>query len=207
MLRLIELPDLFDAPPPERAAAELIAEADRRIERFQYHRHGPIIDNFVACDFTAVDAHLRWIVENQLLTGQSFCEWGCGFGVVTLLAALRDFDACGIEVEGELVDEARRLAEDFDIPTQFAHGSLIPDGGHELVEYVEDIAHIETDSPSGYDELGLGIDDFDLFFAFPWPGEYAFWELLFDEFAADGALMLTYRGMEDLRLHRRIRKR
>ena len=62
----------------------------------------------------------------------------------------------------------------------------------------------DTDWPSGYDELGKDIDEFDLFFAFPWPGEHRYWESIFDHHAADGALLLTYHGIERLRLHRRV---
>ncbi len=203
MLQQIELPNLIDAPPLSREAQALLVEAERRIDEFIHRRERPLIHNFVPSDFRSVDAHLRWIVERQLAAGRAFCEWGSGYGVVTLLAALHEFDACGIEVEAELVEEARQLAEDFDIPAQFAHGSLIPEGGERVAKYLEDVANIDIDSHDGYDELGLDVDDFDLFFAFPWPGEERFWEQLFDKYAADGALLLTYHGVEDFRLQRR----
>ena len=124
--------------------------------------------------------------------------------MVTDLAALHDLDACGIEVETDLVREAEQLAEDFGISATFAQGSFIPDGGEELIEFQEDVNHVETDTPSAYAELERGINDFDLFFAFPWPGEHRFWESIFEHFAADGALLLTYQGVEQLRLQRRV---
>ncbi|MCA9154284.1 MAG: hypothetical protein R3C99_10575 [Pirellulaceae bacterium] len=204
MLRRIELPDVADLPQPSPEADRLIAEANRRIEHFSFVRQGPLIPNFVACDFASVNSALAWIAARQLAPGRAFCEWGSGFGVVTLLAALHEFDACGIEVEATLIDEARRLADDFNIAADFAHGSAIPPNGQDLIEYAEDVAHIDTDSFSGYDQLGLEIDDFDLYFAFPWPGERAFWESLFDHYAAAGALLLTFEGREDMRLCRHV---
>jgi hypothetical protein len=205
MLTPIELPDFSIAAPPSSKAMSLLREADRRIDDFIHHRRGPLIHGFVPSDFRMVDACLRWIVERQLAPGHAFCEWGSGFGVITLLAALHDFDACGIEVEEELVEQARLLAEDFDITAQFGHGSAIPPGKSKLEKYLVEQSLVDTDTPDAYDELGLEIDDFDLIFVFPWPGEEAFWENLFNQCASDGALLMTYHGVNDLRLQRRVR--
>ena len=158
MLSRIELPDFYDAQPPSPEAARLILEAHERIDWF-LHSHKPPIHNFVACDFRTVNACLRWITEGQLTAGRAFCEWGAGFGVVTMLAALLEYDAVGIEVEPVLVDEARSLADDLEIAAQFATGSLIPAGGEDLVSFVDDITHIDTDSPDAYDEVGLEVDE------------------------------------------------
>lgn len=184
-------------------ALNLARDANERVTEFT-RRHQPTIPNFVVCDFALVDAGLAWIGDQGLSCGDRFCEWGCGFGVVAMLAALRDWQSCGIEVEPVLVDEARRLAEDHDIEADFSVGSFIPEGGEDLLEFFEDINHIDTDCPSGYDDLDFGIEDFDLFFAFPWPGEHRYWESVFDHFAADGAMLLTYHGIESLKLQRKI---
>lgn len=204
MLIPLELPDFSVAPPPSPAAQRLLFEADQRIDDFVHRRRGPLIHGFVPSDYRMVDACLRWIVERQLATGHAFCEWGSGFGVITLLASLHDFDACGVEVEGELVARARQLAEDCDIAAQFCEGSAIPPGKSRLEKYLVEQSLVDTDTPAAYDELGLEIDDFDLIFVFPWPGEEAFWEKLFDQCAADGALLLTYHGINDLKLQRRV---
>ncbi len=204
MLTPIELPDFLNAPPPSPKAVSLLVEADRRIDEFIHRRRGPLIHGFVPSDFRMVDACLEWIVQRQLASGHAFCEWGSGFGVITLLAALHDFDACGIEVEADLVEQACSLAEDFDIVAQFGHGSAIPPGKSRLERYLVEQSLVDTDSPDAYDELGLEIDDFDIVFVFPWPGEEPFWEKLFDQCAADGALLLTYHGLNDLRLQRRV---
>ncbi len=205
MLQPIELPDLFNAPPPADEAQALLREADERIDDFLHRRRGTVIHDFVCSDFQAVDAHLRWIVEQHLIAGRAFCEWGCGFGVIALLASLQNFDACGIDVQSELIQHAEQLAEDFGIPAQFAYGSLIPPGCDDLILDVEELAHIDLDTPSAYKELCLDLCDFDLVFGYPWPGHERFMEDVFDYNASDGALLLTYHGIEDLRLHRRVR--
>ncbi len=204
MLESIAVPSdiLSNRLPPD--ASDLLHDADQRITDFAV-RHRPRIDNFVVCDFRLVDAALAWIDDQGLACGQRMCEWGSGFGVVAILAALRGWEACGIEVEPSLVDQAEMLAEDHDIEVSFAIGSFIPKGGEDLLEFSEDISHIDTDCPSGYDELEFDIADFDLFFAFPWPGEHAYWEAVFDRYAAVGALLLTYHGIESLKLQRKIK--
>ena len=206
MLRSIELPDLRAAPHSTKKVEALLEEATRRIDEFLRRPTEPGDYCFVSSDFRAVDAHLAWIVDRQLPAGRAFCEWGSGYGVVTLLAALHQFDACGIEVRAELVKHAQRLAADFDISAQFVCGSLIPEEGEQMVNYLEDLSYINTHAPSAYEELELDVNDFDLFFTFPWPGEERFCELLFDQYAANGALLLSYHGVEGFRLQRRVSK-
>src|SRR2546423_1671474 len=72
---------------------------------------------------------LQALAESALAPGGRFCEWGSGFGVVTCLAAMIGFDACGIEIEPDLVAAARRLAADFDLSAEFVCGSFVPRGG------------------------------------------------------------------------------
>src|SRR5437879_5872070 len=78
-----------------------LREADRRIDRFQRDCHVP---GFVPCDFTRVYGELRSLTTSELTPGNLFCEWGSGFGVVACLAAMLEYDAYGIEIEGELVE-------------------------------------------------------------------------------------------------------
>src|SRR5438034_10470333 len=94
------------------AVRHFLHEAERRIERFQETStaHG-----FVPSDHLSAFGALQALAESALAPGGRFCEWGSGFGVVTCLAAMLGFDACGIEIEAELVAAARRLAEDFEL--------------------------------------------------------------------------------------------
>ena len=194
----------MDSPPqPPPRVAELLSVANAEIEQFSY-RPGPKIHGFVASDYLAAYAAIDWIHQHHLLAGHAFCEWGCGFGIVTMLASLAGMDACGVEVEDELVRRATQLSEALEIPCSFSTGSLIPNGADELLEFVEDIAHIDVDSPDGYEELGLEVDDFDLLYAYPWPGEERYLENIFEHYAARGALLLSFHGIEDLRLKRKV---
>src|SRR5437867_3109190 len=103
-----------------------LREATRRIQRFQ--RQGRI-PAFVPSDFERTYAVLRALAAD-CVRGSLFCEWGCSFGVVACLAAMLDFEACGIEIEAELVDAAQQLAADFGLPVEFLRGSFIPPGGN-----------------------------------------------------------------------------
>ena len=201
MLVDIPVPESLALESPSPEAEQLIREAETRIGQFTRTRR-PRIDNFVVCDFRLVHSALRWIVDQNLLCGESFCEWGSGFGVVTLLASLQGLSASGIEVEPSLVEQSELLSGDQGIEARFACGSFIPSDGAQYARFGEDIDHIETDSPGVYDDWDQEIADFDLFFAFPWPGEHHFWEMIFDRYANDGALVLTYQGIEQLRLQR-----
>src|SRR5207245_474340 len=107
-------------------------EADRRIEQFQTAGRVP---GFVASDFERAYRVLRDLAAADLAPGKLFCEWGSGFGVVACLAAMLEFDACGIEIDGALVGEAQQLADDFDLPVQFVRGSFIPNGADTDDEY------------------------------------------------------------------------
>src|ERR1700693_1411701 len=94
----------------------LLHEANRRIERFCRQAHIP---GFVPSDYPTAYGALRAVAADSVAPGNLFCEWGSGFGVVTCLAAMLGFDACGIEIEGELVDAAQELADDFGLPIEF----------------------------------------------------------------------------------------
>ncbi len=58
-----------------------------------------------------------------------------------------------------------------------------------------------------YGELGLGPHDFDVVFAYPWPGEECLIEDLFEKYAAEEALLLTCNQYNSVRLRRKVGKR
>jgi len=106
---------------------DFLREADLRVSQFV--RNSPIrLTGFVPSDFVTVYHALRAITEANLAPGTSLCEWGSGFGVVASLAAMLEFNVCGIEIERGLVDASRRLADDFGLPVEFVHGSYVPSG-------------------------------------------------------------------------------
>jgi len=191
---------------PELSAqvADFLRESDVRIEQFINNRIDAPIPGFVPSDFVKVFAALCELQEKYLASGTLFCEWGSGFGVVASLAAMLHFDAYGIEIQNDLVDAAQLLADDFGLPVQFVLGSFIPPGGEVFEDKAGEFAWLDSGcGDCGYENLGLAPEDFDVVFAYPWPGEDQVISDLFEHFAAVGALLMTYHGLEDLRLHRK----
>src|SRR5262245_59735315 len=111
-MALVDVPWRPGAAPPDEATAAFLRDAGGRIDAFFEARWQDPIVGFVPSDFAAVWPLLAVILEQGLARGRRFCEWGCGFGVVAGLAARLGFLAHGIEIEKDLVDEARRLLAD-----------------------------------------------------------------------------------------------
>jgi hypothetical protein len=181
-----------------------LREADRRIEEFQSYGRVP---GFVPSDFPRVYRVLRAVAEANAAPGNLFCEWGSGFGVTACLAAMLDFDAVGIEIDGDLVDAAQKLADDFGLPVEFIRGSFIPKGGEVCADLKDDFAWLTMEETHTNEEFGLDPDDFDVIFAYPWPDEEGMTERLFDRYAGAGALLITYHGGDDFRLRRKMGKK
>ena len=199
----VELEPAKETVPADVAA--LLADAQVRLAQFDA-RFQASIPGFVPCDFEQVYHALAQVQSRQLAAGQRFIEWGSGIGVVACLAAMLDFDAVGIEIEPPLVEIAESLAADHGIAVQFACGSYVPDGAEPFVDTAGDVTWLRTDRPSSYIDLDLEPEDFDIVFAYPWPGEE---QLIFDLFtrcAATGSLLLTYLGQDGLRLQRKVRR-
>ncbi len=198
-----------DAVLPDDVVA-FLREADSRVS--QYVRNSPIsVTGFVPSDFVTIYRALRAISEANLAPGNSFCEWGSGFGGVASLAAMLGFNVCGIEIERDLVDASRRLADEFGLSVEFVHGSFVPPGAEAYAEeaHADNSAEffwLVTDADDAYDELGLDPADFDVVFAYPWPGEECLIESLFEIYAAEEALLLMYNQYDSVRLRRKVGK-
>jgi len=146
---------------------------------------------------------LRALADSTLPRGRQFCEWGSGFGVVACLAAMLEFDACGIEVEPLLVREARGLADEFGLVVEFALGSFVPPGAENRVHAAGNYSWLTTDGDYAYEDLGLEPSDMDVVFVYPWPDEEAVTAELFNRYAGTGAVLATYHGGSDFRLRRK----
>jgi hypothetical protein len=114
------------------------------------------------------------------------------------------FDARGIEIEAELVDAAQELADDFGLAAEFVRGSFIPCEGSAEAAAAGSFAWLTTGEGSAYPQLGLGPDEFDLVFAYPWPDEETVTANWFERSAAEGAILLTYHDVESLRFRRKL---
>ncbi len=191
------------AAPLPSDVSDLLQVADERIAQFLEDQRDRVVPGFVPSDFVRVYEALRAIRCNKLASGNLFCEWGSGLGIVALLAAKLGFCACGIELEAELVEGARGLANEFGAEVEFVCGTLIPAGGEVYADRTMDSAWLGMGGADAYEELELDACDFDVIFAYQWPGDEAVIEDLFEEYAAAGALLLTFHGMEDLKLRRK----
>jgi hypothetical protein len=177
-----------------------LREAERRIERFSQDAHLPA---FVPSDYPLTYGALHALVADNVAPGDLFCEWGSGFGVVACLAAMLGFNACGIEIEEELVEQAQRLADDFDLPVQFLRGSFVPKGTDVSLDTKDGFDWLSTEEADTEEAFGLAPADFDVIFAYPWPDEEQVIEALFKRHAAVGAVLLTYTGGDALRVQRK----
>lgn len=206
-MALIDVPLMIHDESVPREIARFLDEADERIHNFISERKVRI-SGFVPSDFVTVYQALNALVESDLATGDMFCEWGSGFGVVAMLAAKFDFESYGIEIEGSLVDAARELAQDFQMSVEFIRGSFVPPGGESYLDRVmqTEVNWLSTDVDEAYSELGLSVRDFDVIYAFPWPGEEEAITSLFDGFAAVGSLLLTHNQIEGVRARRKVLK-
>ena len=203
----MSLTDVSLLPNEETIPADVrtfLREADRRIDEFQRYSRVP---SFVASDFPSVYRVLRALSAANLTAGNLFCEWGSGYGVVACLATMLDYDAVGIEIDGDLVEAAQKLADDFGLPVEFIRGSFIPKAGEALVQVKGGLAWLTSEETSTNHDIGLDPDDFDVIYAYPWPDEEGVTEKLFDRYAAHGALLLTYHGGDELRLRRKVSKK
>jgi hypothetical protein len=157
----------------------------------------------VNSDFGLAYAVLRQLEASKLAFGDRFCEWGSGLGVVTCLATLAGFHAWGFETRSRLVRGARQLAADFDLPAQFTCGNFIPTGARRELLAGRAFAWLRTDGRCGHEALGIGLDEFDVIYAYPWPDEEGLVEDLFEGYARPGALLMTYHEERGVWLRRK----
>jgi predicted O-methyltransferase YrrM len=195
--------------PPKIAipanVAALLADAQERIDALEDKSRAEM-PAFVPSNFEVVYRALSEITSTNLAPGRRFIEWGSGIGVVACLASYVGFDAVGIEIEPKLVEIAKQISEVHDVAVDFVCGSFVPDGMTAHADWIDGVAWLTTDAPDGYDDLELEPDDFDVVFAYPWPGEEQVIFDLFADCAATGALLLTYHGLEGLQLKRKVRR-
>lgn len=135
--------------------------------------------------------------------GLRFLEWGSATGVITIMADLLGFEAYGIEIDPELVATARDLAERSESDARFAVGSFLPDGYEWKPDSGDGRLGTIGRGASGYPELGRGLEDFDLVFAFPWEGETPIMHDVMQRRGGSGASLLLYHSKEGLQVYRR----
>lgn len=195
----VPLPTLLSLPPADAETAELIRQAQERIQAFQDRWDKPQIEQFVASDYELVYVALRWLRQSGRLTGNRMLEFGCGFAVVSSLASRLGMDVFGIEAERRLLAQAQQTVRDFNTPVELVHGNFLPRGA-EALSMNPDFPSLGHAVPCGYEKMGLDLDDFSLVFGYPWPGEEKFHEAVFARYGSPGAHLLLFCGPYDLRL-------
>lgn len=198
--KLVDVPPPRDAGNVSRRVQQFVEVSDQRIAEFQQNT---LIPGFVPSDSERVYRILSGIANSSLAPGPRFCEWGSGFGVVTGLASMLEFESWGIEIEPALIDASRKLIADFELDAEFVHGSFIPPGGEDIVEKSDAFSWLVPHSGSAYEEMGLDLDDFDVVFAYPWPDEDGMTAELFQRYAATDAILITFRGGDDICIRRK----
>ncbi len=199
-LPLLDLPLATTTARPPADVRRFLREAGRRVRRVQRAER---VSAFAASDFGAVYSALCEVEGAGGLPGRWFCEWGSGLGVVSCLAATLGLEAWGIETEPALVCAARRLADDFALSVEFVRGSFIPAAARRELLAGREFAWLSTGGRCGHEALGIGVDEFDVIYAYPWPDEEGLVEQLFEGHARPGALLLTYHADRGLRLRRK----
>lgn len=101
----------------------------------------------------------------------TFLELGSATGVITIIADLLGFEAYGIELESELVDISEDLAARVGSGATFVEGSFVPPEYRDEVHLLMSEYETPTEGADAYAEMGLDLADFDLVYAYPWPGE------------------------------------
>ena len=197
-------PELRPLPP---AALRLLRDADGRIDALRRADRGALgsggLGSFVPADYALVFAGLDAVRGGRLAPGGLLVEWGSGLGVAACLASLLGYEAAGIEAQPALVEQAEDLAAEHGFEVAFAHGSFVPPEHDALADVADDLATLALGLADGHAELGLDPADAALVYAYPWPGEEAVVEAVFDACAATGALLLTYRSAGGLVLQRK----
>lgn len=144
-----------------------------------------------------VPANYDKVLEELLAAyrpGLRFLEWGSGTGVITIMADMIGFEAYGIELDASLVVVARELAKKYNSQARFAAGSFLP-MGYVYRDITGDTRTGTLESgPSGYMELGHPLDDFDVVYGYPWPGEDDVMVDLMRAYGRSDAQFLLHRG-------------
>ena len=199
--------DATDIPIPD-AHGKVIEIVDQRIDAYLARDIKKRAPRYVPSNAEEAYQALVWIRENNVAEGNRFCEWGSGFGMITLLAALAGFDATGIEIVESLCKEATRLADELQIPARFLNDDFVPEG----FEYASDgtgeagaltssslLPSQEQDRATFFDPI-IPMDELDVIYCYPWPGEAGMMEDLFDATAAEGTLLVTYCETDRIRV-------
>lgn len=195
---------------PEKVNAYL-KEANQRIDELFETERNRQVPRFIPCNDKLLYHWLSAIKDSDLCLGKVYCEWGSGYGVGACLAALLGFESYGIEIEPSLIEESRKLAKDSNIPVTIIERDYMPEGfecyegsgGAELIRPENYTYQDRSGLRPSYEGMEADLDEVDIFFIYPWPGEQEFVLEFFQAVAADGALCLIYLGDDEFGLYQK----
>ncbi len=200
----------YEAESPEvpKPFASLIQDADDRWEKFWAQKLNKRYPRYVASEPAQVYAALKYVRDEGLALGERFIEWGSGFGVATNLAAQLGFEATGIELEDGLVEIAESLAKKHQTGAKFITATYVPEGyiSYDHVggsDIVPDESFGHQAYPPRYDGMDIGLDEIDVFFVYPWPGEQEMMLKLFESVASEDAILIAYYGDGEICIYRK----
>lgn len=173
---------------------EMWARFDREVRSRRWHP-------FVPAEYDRVLLALTALRQ----PGLRFLEFGSATGIVTVMADLLGYDACGIEIDDALVTLARATAVRYSSRARFATGSFLPQGYVWRPRDSDGRLGTVGEGVSGYLKLGTSLEDFDLVFAYPWHGEEAMMLDLLRSHGAPGAGLLLQCVSGEVQLFRKGR--
>jgi hypothetical protein len=153
---------------------------------------------FVPADYDVT----RKLLASLRSPGCRFLEWGSATGVITIMADLMGFDACGIEIDATLVATARETAARHESAARFVVGSFLPMGYTYRTADSSGRTGTIADGPSGYLELGRTLEDFDIVFGYPWSGEDAVMLDVMQRYGRPDARLVIYNSDDTVRVYR-----
>ena len=170
---------------------EIWARFDRDVRDHRWH-------SFVPAEYARIlDALLP-----LRRPGRTFLEWGSATGVITIMADLLGFDACGIELDGELAAMAVELAGRYGSGARFATGSFLPTGYAFHAKDGDARTGTVGQGLSGYVKLGRPLDEFDVVYGYPWSGEEALMHDLMKRYGSPDACLLLHRVSGEVEAYR-----
>ncbi|MDF3128028.1 hypothetical protein P0Y35_02345 [Kiritimatiellaeota bacterium B1221] len=169
------------APLPTHVEV-LLDETSEFLEEWEEDRES---HRFVPADYVLVYDALC-VLRKKMPAQPRFMEWGSGLGIVSMLATSLGWQTEGIEIEPGLVHESRHLSHLFDLPVKIHQGSFFP-RDQEVIEHLSE-------------RCGKA----DVIYVYPWPDQEIEIFDLFDQLAKPGAHLLTYYGIEDIRVFEKV---
>ena len=172
---------------------ELYAEGD---ELWNHQMRDFHFRDYVAADVERVFQALAMLKDRA----ETFLEWGSGLGLITSSASLLGYQAAGIEIDPKLYRHAERLANKYSTGAEFSFGSFVPDDYLLSDEFEHELYRTILDEHDGYGDLDMELRDFDLVYAYPWPGERAFFLDVVRQCGRPGMLFMTYDVREGIQV-------